>query len=310
MKKTYSIILVALIYLTQQNATAQLWMGVYGMRTNSTNTLTSPDVGGGLTMSFLSDFKSLSPPAKKILELSPANKVKEIPVQKTGMKVQYGGNFYYSGLGQRNFNNVPLLTPQVGLAKVNLSNTLFSMNVMTRFSFVNPSIFIPYFDLFAGYRGTLSNVTVTSYNQNYQAPSNQNQNQGDKPLASVSGLNYGVGGGIMTSLGKRIKLDIGVSYAEAFQSGRIADLNTAYANQSGINLNLKTAPNSMMMINVGLLFYLYDDESSKDDDDCKCKHHHNSSSSVRWGSGGWSGSGGYSGSVGMHIGGGGGIRIK
>ncbi len=317
MKKYAAIIFVAIIWLTQQNAKAQMYMGVYGMRTNSINTLASPNVGGGFGMNFLSKGDTLG--------------YKNTWFPKV---IQFGGNYYYSGLGQKTFYDVPLLAPQMGQSKVILSNAMFTINAMTRFSFPNHSVFTPYVDLFGGYRGMYSNLTVIPYLQ-YNT-----QTQSKQSLASVRGLNYGIGGGILTSLGKRVKLDIGVSYSESIQSGNMVDLNSAYADANGINLNLKNAPKGIMMVNVGLVFYL-DGSSVTMSKGCDCNptyynpvysppvrnsngnwgggsysppsHSGGTRSSGNWGGGSsWGGGGNFGGSngggghVGIHVGGGGG----
>lgn len=285
MKKLCTFFLVV-ISLTQQNAKAQVWMGVYGMRPNSLTTL-NPDIGGGFGMSFLSKGDTLG------------NKKNSIP-----LLLQYGGNFMWTGLGHRNFENVPMLYPQSGLAQVSLNNAVWGMNFITRFSAPNKTIFTPYVDVFGGYRNTLSTLNVNPYAHDYYG----NKNGSSQNLSSVSGLNYGMGGGILTNLGKRIKLDVGVSYMQSLQSGgHIADLATAYADAGGVNLNLKATPINLMMVNIGLLFYLEDVGHHNRNCNCNC----GSRSSVRTGWGAYRG--GYSGgNVGTHIGGGGfgGFRAK
>jgi len=233
MKKYSAIILVAIIWLTQQNAKAQINMGMYGTHTNSVNSLASPDVGSSFSVRFLSIGDSIG--AKK----------KTSPII-----MQLGGELYFSGLGKKTFYDVPLLAPQMGYSKVTLTNSLWCVNAIARFSLPNKSIFTPYADVFAGYRGTRSNLHILPYVIDYQ------QSKTNQSLESVDGINYGMGAGILTSLGKHTKLDMGVSYAQAFQNGNIADLNTAYADANGINLNLKESPNGIMMVHVGLIFYL------------------------------------------------------
>lgn len=306
MKTIYSCILfAALSCITWQNASAQVWMGLYGFRANSTNYL-NPDVGGGFAMNFLSKEQSFAK-APTSVSTEVAQKVKS-PLQ-----WQMGMNFYWSGMGHRTFDNVPL-TSQPGFARCNINNSFIAFNVIGRLSVPNKSIFTPYADFFGGYRGTFSSLTITPYQHMIGTSTQTSQN-----LSTVTGLNYGVGGGITTDLNKQksIKLDIGVSYLEQMGGGQIADLQSAWADNTGINLNMKHAPNGIVMLNVGLLFYL---ESTDDDDDCDCKHHHSSYSpgNTRVGLGsGWGtlGGGGRSSSVGVHIGGGGGggfggVRIK
>jgi hypothetical protein len=303
MKTIYSCILfAALSCITVQNASAQVWLGLYGFRANSTNYV-NPDIGGGFAMSFLSKEQSFAK-APATVSSAVADKVKS-PLQ-----WQMGMNFYWSGLGHRTFENVPL-TSQPGAARCTINNSFVAFNMMGRISAPNKTIFTPYLDVFGGYRGTFSSLAITPYQHDISTKTQTNQN-----LATVTGLNYGFGGGITTNLNKQksIKLDLGVSYIEQVGGGQMADLQSAWADNSGINLNMKHAPNGIVMLNVGLLFYL---ESDDDDDcDCHCRHHYSSYSSgarVGGGYGTWGG-GGRSSSVGVHIGGGGGgfggVRVK
>jgi hypothetical protein len=275
-------------------------MGLYGFRANSTNYI-NPDLGGGFAMSWLSKETSFSKPPTAI-----SNEVAQ--KMKSPLQWQMGMNFYWSGFGHRTFENVPL-TSQPGLARCAINNSIVAFNILGRLSAPNKSIFTPYMDVFAGYRGTFSSLSITPYQHLIGT-----KTQTDQTLATVTGLNYGIGGGITTNLNRKktVKLDLGVSYIEQFGGGQIADLRSAFADNSGINLNMKHAPNGIVMLNVGLLFYLEGD----DDDDCNChsKRHYHSSSNTRVGGGWGSWGGGRSSSVGVHIGGGGGgfggVRIK
>lgn len=265
---------------------AQMWLGVYGYRLNSTE-IAHPEVGGGFGMNFMSK------------ELNPGG-----GTGTSFLKVQYGFNFNFTFLGQRTFQNVPLVAPQMGLAKVTLSNSLMSTNIQARVTAPNKSIFIPYGEVNLGYRGTFTSMDIYPYQHvgNYS-------NQTSVTLAAVSGLNYGIGGGVMTNLGKnkKVRLDLGVMYMEQAGSGHYGDLANTQTDASGVNLSMKQVPNGVLMMNVGLLFYL---EPGKDDDcDCKCKHH---TSGGRFGFGGgrWWNMGMPS-SVNVHTGGGfGGVRVK
>ncbi|HXB42216.1 MAG TPA: hypothetical protein VNZ49_16875 [Bacteroidia bacterium] len=285
MKTIYSLILLTLLTVAQ-NTQAQVWMGIYGVRSNTINSL-NPDVGGGFAMNFLSKGSKLG--AEK----------STLPFQ-----VQYGGNFFWSGLGHRTFSNVPLLAPQIGTARVNLSNSFFGFNVMGRISMPNKTIFTPYADVFGGYRGIFSTLEISPYYNYYYG---NRGNQTNKTLSSVSGLGYGFGGGIMTTLSKRVKLDIGVSYSQALGTGQYADLSSAYSDASGINLNMKSAPNGIVMVNFGLMFYLEDDGTHSTSCHCNTRTYGRVGG---WG-GGWGGGGGGRSNVGVHVGGGfGGGRVR
>lgn len=298
MKTIYSrLFFAALSCIILQSASAQVWLGVYGFRASSTNYI-NPDIGGGFAMSFLSKETPLS--AQTTTLTAVAQKIN------SPLRMQFGGNFAWSGLGHTTFENVPL-TSQAGLARTQISNCFLTFNVLGRISAPNKSIFTPYADAFVGYRGTFSSMEITPYVHTVGTQYSTSNN-----LATVSGLNYGVGGGFTTMLNKKktVKLDLGISYMEQLGGGQYADLNRTSADNSGINLNMKHAPNGIVLVNVGLQFWIDDD--GKDDCHCNCKHHRNySSTRVGGGWGSWGGGGGARSSVGVHVGGGGGgVRFK
>lgn len=265
MKKLY--ILIAFL-AGHQIVNGQVWLGVYGLRANTTATAI-PEIGGGFAFSLMSDDKLLS----RTYAQSP-------------LRVQYGGNFYWSMLGHRDFYNVPLAAPQSGLAAVTLRNSFVGMNGLARLSLPNKSRFTPYGEVFLGYRGTFSTMSIDPGQR-----SQEYEEESSRILASAHGLNYGLGGGLTTHLtkSKRIRLDIGVSYIEQAAAGRYVHLASASADNYGINLSYRPAPTGILMMNVGLLFYIEDD-GSVDDDECNCNCRHRSSAWVGGAIGGWSGS--------------------
>ena len=308
MKTKVTIFLLVIIFSIQQNAKAQMYFGVYGFHVNSNRPSLSEDIGGGFGMNFLSKNISLNQSMSSVASKR-GIATEKLDVRESGMKVQFGGNFFYSWIGQKSFDAVPLLAPQTGLAKVDLTNAMWGINFMTRFSYVNKTIFTPYVDGYVGYRNMYSTINVYPNDKQTTSTSQQHANQNDKPLASINGLNYGVGGGILTKLSDIVQLDLGVIYSEAYQSGHLVDLKSAYADKSGINANYKNGPNGMVMIKVGLLFYIRPCDSSKED--CNCSGNGSSSGRTRWGGGNSWGGSHSGGSVGTHFGGGGGgIRIK
>ncbi len=281
MKKTYLALFVAILFL-QQNTRAQGWLGIYGLRASSYD-IKKPDIGGGAGVSFLSGGK-------------------EIDKARPGILFQAGFDINYSGLGHRTFRQVPLLAPQMGSAQVRLSNGLLTTNVLFQLAYSNKSIFRPYANAFIGYRGTFSDLTI---DPNNRQPGYESETE--KSLASAHGLNYGLGAGLLTKLKRNIWLDIGVSYAEMIGGGQMADLTTAYSDKNGVNMNFKNAPNSMMLIKVGLQFYIEkgnDRNDDKDDCHCKCRKSGRVYSGVGLG-GGWNW--GRSNNVGINVGG---IRTK
>jgi hypothetical protein len=249
MNKNYFNITILLFGL-HTGLQAQVWLGIYGIGSKTAETL-RPESGGGFGFSLMSREQSTAK--------ANAN---------ARLKVQYGMNFYWSTLGHRSFHNVPLASPQNGLSKVTLNNSFFGLNALARLSFTGKSRFTPYGEAFLGYRGTFTSMTIDPYQRNYGY-----EEETDKTLASVGGINYGLGGGLTADLtkSKRIKLDLGVSYIEQIGGGRYGDLATASAGQNGINLAMKPAPMGIVMFNLGLLFYIEDGDDDRSDDDCHCR---------------------------------------
>src|SRR4051812_29260880 len=52
----------------------------------------------------------------------------------SGAEFRLGGDFYVTGLDHKSMNDVPLIAPQTGTAKVRLSETLFGFNAVARLS--------------------------------------------------------------------------------------------------------------------------------------------------------------------------------
>lgn len=279
MKKLYMLLLFLAGY---QMVNGQVWLGVYGLRANTTAT-TIPEIGPGFAFSLMSTDRAVS----KANEQSP-------------LRMQYGMNFYWSLLGHRDFYNVPLAAPQSGVAAVTLRNSFMGLNGLARLSLPGKSRFTPYGEVFLGYRGTFSTLSIDPGQANYEYEEETSRN-----LASAHGLNYGLGGGLTANLtkSKRIKLDIGISYIEQVATGDYVHLPSASAGNYGLNLYFRAAPTGILMMNVGLLFYIEADTSEDDDEDCNCNCRQRSSTWIGGSIGGWSG--GKANNVRINIGGGG-----
>ncbi|HXB42217.1 MAG TPA: hypothetical protein VNZ49_16880 [Bacteroidia bacterium] len=234
MKKNCTLIIAIVFCLSQKNAEAQSSINIYGTQVNSMHSLTGGDKGTGFGVGFL-------------------NKGKSIGDKVNGYRVlmQFEGDFFCSGLGRKTVCQVPFITPVLDLSKVTLSNFLVDANLGFRFSFPNKSIFTSYISAYAGFRSTRSYITIKPNEADYSSEGTKHE-----LLAKANGFNFGVGWGVVTSLNKRLKLDVGITYSEANQDGRIANLKSTCADAHGMNLNFKNAPQGIVTVNAGLQFII------------------------------------------------------
>ncbi len=168
------------------------------------------------------------------------------------VECRLGGGFYFSGLSQKDVSNVPLTAPQTGNASVTLSNRVHGLNGIIRFSLPYSNKIVPYCDVFAGMRGFTSNMNIIpGSTQNGCNTCNTSTSQN---LSTVSEFNYGATGGILVSLGKSVKLNLGLSYSESNHIGKIINIDTAHLQSGTIELDQMYAPSSMLLATFGLTF--------------------------------------------------------
>ena len=213
---------------------SQTYLGIYGIRANNAYSLTGNESGSGFGLSLLNNPKPLGDKVDGYRILS-----------------QTGINVFCSGLGKRTIYDVPLFTPYVGLSKVSLNNVFITASAMGRFIVKNKSICSPYLDLFLGLRNTRSYNTITPYDDSYSP-----QGKTRQLVSLATGINYGVGAGVITSLGNFVKLDVGVSYMESQQLGKVVDLNSTTVNSTGINYLFKSPEKGVVVFQIGLQFVL------------------------------------------------------
>jgi hypothetical protein len=167
------------------------------------------------------------------------------------VEIRFGGDFYWSQLNHHNLGEVPLSSPQIGNATVRLSDNVYGLNAMTRLSFPWSAKITPYVDIFAGLRGFSAGMDVTpdSYQRDYQKSTSQN-------LSSIAQFNYGITGGIMVSLGKSAKLNLGLMYSYSEKPGEIVNINSAHMESGGIVADNMSTPKGMLLAKVGFTFLL------------------------------------------------------
>jgi opacity protein-like surface antigen len=180
--------------------------------------------------------------------------------------ISFGGDMFYAQLAHRQFRHVPLLAPQSGEAKVDLSNYIVTFNAMARISrSVNKTI-TPYLDLFAGVRITGAQASIEPYSvqDGYESSTSQD-------LGSHARLNYGATGGFLFRLTDIVSLNTGLMYSMMQRPGEMVNVKTARFEQTNLVADVINAPRSLMLIKFGITIRI--SESEDRDCDCKCRHH-------------------------------------
>lgn len=165
------------------------------------------------------------------------------------IEVRFGGGYYFSNLMRKTVNNVPVSPLENTYGKVTVNNNLFGINTMARFSLPYSKKIIPYFDIFAGLRDFSSNLDILAYNQPYGY-----QRQTSQQVYDMAEFNYGASFGVMASLGKSFKVDLGVSYSESNHIGNMVNVDSAHLEGNNLVMDKTPAPQNMLLIKVGLVF--------------------------------------------------------
>lgn len=179
-------------------------------------------------------------------------------------EIRLGFDFYYLETAHKTFYNIPLSAPQTGDAKVRLSQNSMAFNISARVSGPYAKRFVPYFDVFGGWRsvGASMNITPNVQQPGYESSSSSN-------LSMSTHLNYGAAVGVMYALGKRVKLNTAVLYSTSPFNAEVSDVLNAKNESNGIVTQKITAPRDMLVFKVGITF-LVDFKDTGDDCNCKC----------------------------------------
>lgn len=167
--------------------------------------------------------------------------------EKEGYELRFGGDFYFSGLERHSLRDVPLSSPQSGMAKVKLAQTFLAFNISGRLTLPLSGKVSPYLDGFAGARGISTDITITPYEYKigYEKSSTEN-------LSSVFKMHYGIGVGVLTKLGKDIRLNTGIVYSYAPEPGSTYDIYTAKTETGSLQMTNADIPKGMLMFKLGI----------------------------------------------------------
>lgn len=181
-------------------------------------------------------------------------------------EIRIGFDFYYVETAHKTFYNVPLNLPQTGEARVRLSQNSMAFNIAGRISGNYSKKFIPYFDMFGGWRsfGASMNITPNVRQPGYESSTSSN-------LSMVTHLNYGAAIGVMYSLGKQVKLNTALLYSTSPFKAEVSDVLNARNEANGIVTQKTGAPKDMFVFKLGITV-LIDFKDTKGSSDCDCRH--------------------------------------
>lgn len=202
--------------------------------------------GGGFGFNALSGGKKLSP-------------FSQFPIV-----ARLGGEFYWAETKHKYFYNIPLTSPVPGDAKIRLNNSVWGINALSRFSMDWPKKFSPYIDVFGGLRVFNDNMDITPNNVTIGQQKNTSQS-----ISSMAQLNYGLTGGVMFSLGKFAKLNLGIMYSHSDNQGKITDLGSTYSEGGRIVTNNTLSPKDMWIAKIGFTFLVR--SNTNYNKNCNCR---------------------------------------
>jgi hypothetical protein len=192
--------------------------------------------------------------------IGPNSRGKKLPPE---FGLRFGAGFYLANLDSKKVDNVPLLKPDLGLAKVGAASRIFGLNIITRLEFHPSKIVVPYLDLFYGLRENYVHLDIIPYDKQ--------QRTGSQYAGSFVGTNYGTTVGLKFRLAKDCYADIGLVYSNTTNQGMMADIHTARVEGKDLVMDHKNAPPEMFMIKTGFVFNFV---GSNGNHSCHHYYHH------------------------------------
>lgn len=165
------------------------------------------------------------------------------------LQVRIGGDFYFAELNRKKLDNVPLAAPQIGDARVRLSQSNFGFNAVARFSLPYSNLVTPYLDIFGGIRGYYAgmNITPKVRQAGYESSTSQS-------LSDDFHFAYGATGGVLISLGEWVKLNTGLMFTTSQQVGEGFNISNARLENGNIVADKMLNPKDMLVLKVGITF--------------------------------------------------------
>lgn len=165
------------------------------------------------------------------------------------LQVRIGGDFYFAELNRKKLDNVPLLAPQNGEARVRLSQSNIGFNAVARFSLPYSNIISPYLDIFGGVRGYYTGMNITP-----KVRQNGYESSTSESLSDDWHFAYGATGGVLISLNEWIKLNTGLMFTTSQQVGEGFNISNARLENGNIVADKMLNPKDMFVLKVGITF--------------------------------------------------------
>jgi len=161
-------------------------------------------------------------------------------------QVGFGG--YMSGFGYQQIGSVPLPSPYVGYSTVRLGNMHTGVQTDVRFSRMKEGKkFIPYADVFVGYRGMYSRKGIIPYE-----PASYD-GQANTTLSRIVGFHGGAGLGLQRSISETMALNGELLWSYSAASGKLVEVSSIQSERTGLFFETKDAPHSVMLLKAGIV---------------------------------------------------------
>ncbi|MGZ3883897.1 MAG: hypothetical protein ACXVPD_06840, partial [Bacteroidia bacterium] len=196
--------------------------------------------GGGFALDVFSgplNFSSKKPARSMSIKTGSASQFRP--------QLRLGGNIFYSSLDKCMVQDVPLAAPATGNSRVTVDNSLFGFNSALRLSLPYTCKVIPYVDVFAGVSDFSTTADIMPYSTRHTT---------SQPMYDFVSMDYGGAAGLMISLGKDWRLDLGVIYTNYMNQGKMVDAQTARLESGAVTTDRMATPLDMFTIKAGFTY--------------------------------------------------------
>jgi len=145
----------------------------------------------------------------------------------------------------------PLLAPQTGDARISISQSNFGLNLVGRFLFDYTNRITPYIDIFTGMRVFSTDIQVKPLvvQEGYEKSTSIN-------ISEIAHWNYGATVGLLYSLNKSFKLNVGFMYTTSSQYGEIENVKMARLEGNTLAVQKMYTPKYTYTFKVGFTFLI------------------------------------------------------
>lgn len=196
------------------------------------------------------------------------------------LHIRFGGEFYFAELAHRQMGTMPLSAPQIGDAKIRLSQSNLGLNGNLRLSLPMETKFTPYVDLFAGFRNFGSGMSITPLQkqEGYEESTSKN-------LTNSFQFCYGGTAGVLIYCGKYVRFNTGLMLTTSNKMGQMTDLKKTSIDAGNLVTSNINTPKNMLILKVGFTFLLDNDQDCGQKKRCECCNRPYRSSGSSWNTG-------------------------